>query len=258
MNSSKFWSKLALLVVAAILITGSGCGENEFSGDENGLSVELILAAVEASGEEVKTCRYDMTMKASGLSSDTSLKGAMDLENKRAKFEMEMTVCDTSVETEYYMLNDTMYLKLPAEGGGYEWVKAILPDGEEYWETANPVDEQLCLLEEALQWEKVGVDNVRGVACYVLEIVPDMSELWEAMDQDEVFPEDQLMDMSMRFWVAKDTFLFMKMYMSIGVEGLDSDIEWEMVVYDYGKPVSIELPPEAESATEIDPDEMEL
>ena len=50
----------------------------------------------------------------------------------------------------------------------------------------------------------------------------------------------------------------MKMYMSMGVEGLDSDIEWEMVVYDYGKPVSIELPPEAESATEIDPDEMEL
>jgi hypothetical protein len=44
--------------------------------------------------------------------------------------------------------------------------------------------------------------------------------------------------------------------MALEIEGNTMDIYMDLVVRDYNQPVSIELPPEAENAIEVDADEL--
>jgi hypothetical protein len=157
---------------------------------------------------------------------------------------------------------------------GLMWAKSEMPPG--YWEEMNQVEPQIELL-EAAQVEVIGSELVGGVDCYVLQLTPDMGQLWqlfvqqteiaygyEVFDVAEEFLQEIFQSFSMKQWIAKDTYLLTKAEIDMAVEltpeasgfpeeeGLMTmDITIVLLAYDYNQPVSIALPPEAEEAVEV-------
>ena len=147
---------------------------------------------------------------------------------------------------------------------------------ERSWEQMRQVESQVELL-EAAQVEVIGSERVRGIDCYVLQLTPDMEQLWQlAMQQaavtgEEILPtvaEEFLREMfrsfSVKQWIAKDTYFLTKAEIDMAVElapeamglpeeegVLTMDIAITFLAYNYNQPVSIELPPEAEEAVEM-------
>jgi hypothetical protein len=180
------------------------------------------------------------------------------------------------IELAMYLVDGVMYMhtQIPMLGNMSLWMKSEIPEG--YWDTADTIEPQLELVETA-QVTLIGSEKVGSVDCYVLELVPDMEQLWEAMMAqgqaagESAWPEmsigedmPEVDSFSAKQWVAKNTFYLMKAEMTMamsaplgttGVAGAVSDVDIEMSVsmtmHDYNRPVSIELPEEAEDAIDF-------
>ena len=130
---------------------------------------------------------------------------------------------------------------------------------------------------EIAQVKVIGSEKVRGVDCYILQLTPDMGQLWQlAMQQSGVTGEGVLPDIgeenilemfqsfSVKQWISKDTHFLAKTEVAMLLEAtpaemgypeeeglMTMDITMDMLAYDYNQPVSIALPPEAEEAVEV-------
>ena len=158
------------------------------------------------------------------------------------------------------------------------WMKSEMTD--DIWDEMSQmveVVEPYAALLEAAQVTVTGIEQVAGVDCYVLEVVPDIDQLWElAMQQAEMadttipvvtddFISEIFRDFSVTLWVAKDTFFVNRVIIDMSVEmtpedmgfpGEDGilrmDILMYMLAHDYNQPVSITLPPGAYTAVEVE------
>lgn len=186
---------------------------------------------------------------------------------------MEMDMFIYLIDNAMYMRRDTGIPELPAQ-----WIKMEMPEEyEKTWESQNQVDQQMELLNIS-EVEFLGDETVNGVDCYVLKITPDMekygellseqegmSELMQSLQQNDSFDMGKLIkDMSMKQWIAKDTKFPMKTEMQIKMVISSEDLiipeaeeeftatrdqRTTIVFYEYNKPMAIELPEDAESAT---------
>ncbi len=139
---------------------------------------------------------------------------------------------------------------------------------EEWWEESQQMgwgESQIELL-EAAQVEVISSERVDGIDCYVLEVTPDLEQLWqlsnhlhfdEVPDVTEEYLQEIFRSFSVKQWVAKDTYFLMKAEIDIAEEfppdeaGPSTvDIAMVLLCYNYNQPVTIELPPEAEEAIE--------
>ena len=227
-----------------------------------------IEMTVEAEGETI-----EMTMGAASS-------GAIDMENGEMKMDMviDMVVPDEGemeMEMVMYVIDDMMYagMDMPLLTEGPMWVKSEIPEG--ILEQMNQVESQIELLEYA-QVEVIGSEKVKGIDCYVIEVTPDMDQLWElAMQQSDVaggtlpdIADEAIRNMfdgySVKFYVAKDTYFLMRSAIDMTIEltpddlgfpgeegSMTMNITMDLLAYDYNLPVSIELPPEAEDAEEV-------
>jgi hypothetical protein len=172
------------------------------------------------------------------------------------------------VETEMYIINNTMYMKMD--------MSAIVPNFS-YWQKSEMTEEDWAS-EDLLgqQMELLNCSNVtlfdeeevKGVECYVLKIVPD-GKCWEiimnqsimdqsGMDEDDVLNQS-LSNITITEWIAKDTKFVMKSEAAMDMTTTSPDteeeakvtIDYTMTFYDYNVPVTIVLPPEAEGAMDI-------
>jgi hypothetical protein len=123
--------------------------------------------------------------------------------------------------------------------------------------------------------EITGTERKEGVNCYVLEITPDISQIFSSLmevagEYDAGYPESDLevideifSDFSVKLWVAHDTYRVVYADINIQVEyspemlgindeeGLISlDMAIKMHYHHYNGSVEIDLPPEAEDAGE--------
>lgn len=252
---------------------------------------EIIESMIEAM-RAVDSYQYEgsLTFEGSGeeagepivSSMAMDISGSLDLAGRQmqADFVVEASISGEDpdiqeIELAIYLVDGVMYMhtQIPLLGNMSMWLKSDVPEG--YWDAANTIEPQLELVETA-QVTLIGSEKVGSVDCYVLELVPDMEQLWEAMMAQgqaagDVWPEmpfegelPDISSFSVRQWVAKDTYYLMKaeitMAMSAplgttGVSGAESDVDVEMSVsitmHDYNVPVSIELPAEAEDAIDI-------
>ncbi len=221
--------------------------------------------AGEAEGEAV-----EMTMVMDGS-------GTLDLDNKQMRMDMTMSMAMPGIEMEMgmemYVIGDMMYMLGEIPGMEPTWTKSEMP--EEYWEEMSQVEPQIELLEVA-QVEVIGSERVGGIDCYVLEVTPDLEQLWQLfMQQVEMaggeapaFTEELLEEMfrnfSVKQWVAKDTYFLTKAEIDMAMEltpeamgfpeeegVITMDIAMNLLAYNYNQPVSIVLPPEAEEAVEM-------
>jgi hypothetical protein len=216
----------------------------------------------------------------------TKSSGAANLASNQMQMTMEMDVSmeglgyeDSSQSLTYdvYQMADWTYMRMEIPGAGEQWVK--MPTSEKIDEQLNFVDQQLGPLESAVDIELQGYANVDGVECYVLSLVPDMEELtkWISAQQGAVQDIDwgdipNLSDIFKKLeytcYITKDSNLLKKLVVNMQMEltpelmgeGGDSfdrmfmNISVDMTLYDYNEPFSINLPDEAENATQVSED----
>jgi hypothetical protein len=256
-------------------------------------SAQEIIGAVIESMSGMKTYQFqsDMLMSATGesdcesfeMNMDMTCSGAVDIENRQmgADITMWMEVPgegDMDMGMAVYVVDGMAYTKMDFLGFEDMWLKSAVTD--EIWgEMSQMVDmiEPYVGLLEAAQVEVTGIEEVGGVDCYVLEVTPDMDQLWQlAMQQVEAtdvgisVPTEGLISemfcgFSVTQWISKETFLVHKVVIDMSVEltsdamglpdedgTLRMDITMYLLVHDHNQPVSIVLPAGAANAVEAD------
>lgn len=268
-------------LVLVMVLSFTACG-----GEDLPTAQEIVDGATQAQSD-VETCRMDMdvNMDLAGEAAGESFEmttvintsGAVDIENSQMQMDMAMNMAMTGeeeidVEMEIYLIGDMIYMMMDIPEIGPMWMKSEMPMG--YWEEMNQIGPQIELLETA-EVDVIGSEIVGGMDCYVVEITPDMEQLWEIVLQqtetaggmpyiDIESLDEMFRSYSVKQWIAKDTYFFVKAEIEMAMEltpedmgfpGEEGEVAIDMVitmlVYDYNQPVSIELPPGAEDAVEM-------
>jgi len=285
------WKKISIITLVLITVLSlTACAEE--TEEELGLpSAQEIVDGVIESLDEIRTYQFDMDMTG-GITADfegeayeatviMDLDGVVDFEDGQMKTEMTVNVegvpgvdkTETGIET--YLVGDMIYIMIDTPYMGPEWMKMEMPQG--YWGEMSQVESQIELL-EAAQVEVIGSETLEGTDCYVLQLTPDMEQLWQLAMQQPKLPGEEVSDVAEEFlqemfssvsvkqWIAKDTYFLIKAEINmvfasveltaeaLGLEvgvSLPTDTSIVLLSYNYNQPVSIELPPEAEEAVEI-------
>jgi hypothetical protein len=281
-------------VPLVLLLVGSltACTVGGVVVDSSLPSAQEIIGAVVESMSDMKTYQFqsDMLMSAAGetgsesfeMNMDMTLSGAVDIENRQmgADILMWMEVPgegDMDMGMAVYVVDGMAYTKVNFFGEDM-WMKSAVTD--EIWggmsQMVDMIEPYVGLL-EAAQVSVTGIEEVGGVDCYVLEVTPDMDQLWQlAMQQVEAtdtgisVPTEGLIsemfrDFSVTQWVSVETFFVHKVVIDMTLEmtpdamGLPDedgmlrmDISMYMLVHDYNQPISIILPAGAASAIDAD------
>jgi len=237
-------------------------------GNETNATEPMLMVMVGNGSGVVDNVNKSMMMAMSMCMNMSGIMGANTSEN--TSLDMPETIC---VETEMYVINYTMYTKMD--------MSAILPNltlwlksemTEEDWASEDLLGQQMELL-NCSNVTLLDDEEVNGVDCYVLKLVPDTEKFWEIimnqsiMDQSGMGTEMQntsdvlnqsLSNMTMTEWIAKDTKFVMKSVVAMAMtispdteEEAKVAMDYTMTFYDYNVQVTIVLPPEAEGAMDI-------
>jgi hypothetical protein len=184
---------------------------------------------------------------------------------------------------EMYLVNDWMYVMVDAPMMSPQWTKTEMSYGEllEEMESIDFTEMQVELLKSS-DIAVTGKEKIDNVECYIIEVSPDMSKLLEIIMQqsqltggtmpdmpvdefDEMMAniDDMIKSVSAKYWIAKDTYYIVKSDVAFVMEmtpeamgvpdeegSISMDVTMFMRMFNYDKPVSIVLPPEAENAVE--------
>jgi hypothetical protein len=283
----------SLLLVMALSFTVVSCVQEEPAPQGEELTqeeIEQILADAATATAEVDTCRFDadmvVTIKAIGGEQPVEAKLAIDTTGAIDKANREMqTTTDMAQEatggvkvrmaTEFYLVGEWAYAKLNLFNLLDQWGKTRLT--EEMWDKLDMVGAQVELLTAPLEVNYLGSEDITGVPCYVLQLMPTTEALsnwlnqqplssvekidWVALNLDKIFKE-----WSYKCWIAKDSYLLVKLEADMLLEMSPDDVgaspgDFEnetvnialaMIVYDHNTPVAIVLPEAALEAPEMD------
>ena len=284
------WKKiLTMSLVLVMALSFTACGEAGLPSAQ-----EIVDGVIESFGN-IRTYQFDLVMtqdmvgEAEGevleqtVAVDNS--GTLDLENLQMSAELSMVVNmlvpeedEIEQRVEMYIIDGMMYAK-PEDPDIEEpmWTKNELP--AEAWEMMKGISglETYIELLETAQVEVTGSEKVKGVDCYVLQLTPEIAQLWQTVGAGgfaggvpgaPTIPEELIQevfsDFAIKQWIAKDTYFLMKAEIDtvmeltsefrdyMGEEGeMSIDSTLSFLAYNYNQPVTIELPPEAEEATEL-------
>ena len=275
--------RLLLLSLALILsLTLVGCAEGGLTQEE----IDRIVANVTTAQFDTVKLDMDMqaTMEAVGGSEAGKVTmvadgtGVMNNASKEMQMAMNMTmdIPDQAKQTmamEYYAVGEWMYMKMSMPEMGKQWMKMKL--SEEIWQQQGQIEQQIELLKTAVEVNYLGSEEVNGTACYVVKVVPSMEALGKLLSQQasglggldfsQLNLADLFKEMSVKEWIAKDSYRVMKSEVyavlemrpgDVGAtesdfEKMTMDMKTGVRFYDYNQPVSITLPPEALNAAEM-------
>jgi|Deesub1362A_J573_1020465.scaffolds.fasta_scaffold02522_11 hypothetical protein len=283
--------KTRALGILVIVILAVSAGYLILSTPSAGEIVEMTLNSM----ENVKSYRFsmdsEMNMSTIGEKTASILmkmrgEGAVNYGERKIFVstisEIHGEEGDMSIESDVYLMNDTMYMKMRSPEMGEQWMKMKLPEElvEQSWSSEDQIKQQMMLLNSS-EVRRLPDEKVNGVECYVLEVKPDLQKFWEAIKSqyslgelqgmNEAILEEALKnsEISMKEWIAKDSKLPMKseiyMLMTISPEDFNISVEnsedlnftmrmeMRMVMhfYDYNEVIEIELPEEAMNAIEL-------
>jgi hypothetical protein len=268
------------LVLSFTLVTFVGC--EELPQEE----IDQIITNV--TNAQFDTVSFDMEMpmtikvvggsEAGTMTMDVDGSGAMDLANEEMQMTMNMAmdipeVGEQDMAAEVYIVGGWMYSMMDIPVIGEQWMK--MEATEEIWQQQSQVEPLVEFLKTAVDIDYLGSKTVDGTECYLFEIVPDMEELGGLLSQEtsgmgimdfgQLDLSDLYKQLSVKEWIAKDSYLLMKVEVEMVLEMSASDVggiagdfdkmtvDVKMVerFYDYNEPVSIELPEEALEAEEM-------
>jgi hypothetical protein len=273
---------LALSLALILSFTLVGCGEGGLPQEE----IDRIVANV--TNAQFDTVKLDMdmsmTMKVVGGPETGEMTmvgdgtGVMDMANEEMQMAMNMTMDipelgEQEMGTEVYLVGEWMYTKVDIPVVGEQWIKTQATEG--MWEQQSQIEQQIEFLKTAVEIDYLGSEAVNGTDCYVLEAVPSVEVLGEllsqqtsgmgGMDFGQFNLADLFKEISVKEWIAKDSYQVMKTEVVMVMEMLPADIgateaDFEkmtmdmnmgMLFSDYNQPVSIDLPDEALDAEEM-------
>jgi hypothetical protein len=269
---------IVIVVIAVVAVAVYSPGVKEVTAEE------IKEGMIEATGD-IETYQFDMDMKmdmtitnetgeVEKMTMTLAGDGAADIVNRKVKTTMtgnlevlEGEEMPGPMETQTYVINDTIYTITSIPGIPANWTKMAMP--EEYWEMQNQVELQREMMNVS-EVEILGDEKVDGTDCYVLKITPDMEKYWETMmkqpgmEMTNVSDIESIKEMSIKSWIAKSTYFPMKTEMQMKMVMTEEDVPEaeepfemtidmgiDMLLHHYNETVSIELPEEAESAEEI-------
>lgn len=270
-----------------MVVTLTGCD----GGSEESVqpaSAQAIIDGVLNALNDITTSRFDitMTMEMSGEIAGEKTRativmdftGMQDHVSRDMRENISVSMVTPATEQEemsmtLYFLNDEEYILMEAPGVPGQWIKSKAIAAN--WNAMNPVTSQAELLRGA-ETELTGSEMIHGVDCYVLHLSPDIQQLWQvAMQQSEVTGEitpdidresleELFRSYSVTQWIAQDTYQITRVNIDMNIvltpesvgfpdeEGtVNTTISIDLLMYDYNRPVSIVLPPEAEGAIEM-------
>ena len=236
-----------LAILAMFLFLTSGCLK-----EKKQLTAEEIRDKSIEAMKNVKSYEFDMVMQLTPKneptqSIDLHARGKINKEARKAYMLMSMKAMGTSMEMETYIIGNEQYIKLPMLG----WVKN--ETSEHIWEKLEP---KTTLLED-VKVNLIGTEEVDNEECYILETKPDIEKVLEMTQQiGEGKSADAIKfvkNIEAKEWISKKTFLVKKtvVNMEMEKEGQSADVSITMRVYNYNKPMNIELPEEAKNAIDI-------
>lgn len=271
---------LPMLLVLVLVLSFSACTKEP--------SAQEIVAGVIESHGDIWAYQFDTNMtidmagEAEGEVFEATMvmdfSGAYDLESSQMWLDVTTSTAmigedEMEVGLEMYLIADMLYMGMEIPMMGHMWAKSEVPPG--YWEDMSQLDPQIELLEGA-QVEVLGSEIIRGVDCWVLQLTPDMEQLWQLLGQqaeiteggmpdvEEEFLQEIFRGFSVKQWVAKDTYFLTKAEIDMSVEltpeamgfpeeegSMTMDMAMDLLAYNYNQPLSLVLPPEAEEAVEI-------
>jgi hypothetical protein len=246
-------------------------------------SAQEIISSVIESMSDMRAYQFEsnMVMSTTGeadnepfeMTMDMTLFGAVDIENRQMGTEIIMGAEmsgeeDMDMGMAVYIVDNVVYTKIDFFGFEDMWLKSDMTD--EVWgemsQIAELVEPYVELL-EAAQVRVTGIEEVAGVDCYVLELSPDMEQLWQLVMQQAEMTDTEIpaptediisemfRDFSVKQWVSKDTFYITRVVIEMSVEltpeemgfpdedgVLRMDILMYLLAHDYNQPVSITLP----------------
>jgi len=272
---------LALSLALVLSFTLIGCGE-ELPQEE----IDRIIENVTNAQFDTVTLDMDMVMTVTVVGGTESGEmtmvgdgtGVMDMANEEMQMVMNMTVDlaemgTQEMDTEVYIVGDWMYTGVVVPELGEQWIK--MEATQDMWQQQSQVDQQIEFLKTAVEVKSLPSQAVDGTDCYVFEVVPNTEALgvllsqqtspMGGMDFGQLDMADWFKEMSIKEWIAKDSYRVMKtevaMVMEISAadvgategefEKMTMDMNMGMRLYDYNQPVSITLPPEALDAQEM-------
>jgi len=277
-------SAVAMLALLPAILTGCAGGEMSEA------DIEKIVEEIVATNYEVETCTFDLFMDAEiDVEGDEDVSailvgtgtGVTDSANRQMHMLMNMTISAAGEDpfdmpTEYFLVDGWMYIKMSLPEQEAQWLKMQMPD--DMWEEQNQAQQQIEMLRTAEAVNFLGFEEVNGVECYVVEIVPDLATLQRMMSQMQgqmsqlgdldlsaMDLGQMLKQVSVTQYVAMDSYLFMRtdqqMVMEITPEAMGlpeeafdqitEDITTVLVFRDYNEPVTIQLPQGALAATQM-------
>jgi hypothetical protein len=278
MSAVKTISALFLALVLSFTLVGCVVGLPQEE-------VDQIIANVTSA--EYDTVKFDVEMPATirvvGGSEPGTMTmmvdgtGVIDMANEEMQVTMNMTMDipgegEQEMAMEVYIVGEWIYTMMALPNLGEQWTKMEVT--EEMWQQQSQIEPLLEFLATAVEVNYLGSKTLSGTECYLFEIVPDMEALGELLGQETAgtgldFSQLDLADiykeLSVKEWIAKDSYLLVKVEIGMVLEMSPSDVgataddfeEMTMDVklaesfYDYNEPVSIELPQEALDAEEI-------
>jgi hypothetical protein len=277
---------LSLVLVLSLTFWGCAGGQLTQEGEFSQQEIDQIVANTIAANAAVNTANFDMNMpmtmelvggsQAGKMTMAADATGAMDIADKEMQMTVNMTMdipgqARQEVTEEVYVVGAWIYMKVSITGQGEQWMKMKLT--EEMWQQQNQIEQQIEFLKTAIKVNYLGSESVSGTSCYVFEIEPSMETLGNLLSQQQAAGIDfsqlnlanLIKKMSVKEWIARDSYLLTKAEVNILMEMRPADVgatasdftkmtidmNVGVKVYDYNQPVTITLPPEALDAPEM-------
>ncbi|MEA3255265.1 MAG: DUF6612 family protein [Candidatus Altiarchaeota archaeon] len=250
-----------VLGIISVLILSGCIDEQKETPSPTGLTAEEVRDKSIDAIDNVKSYAFDIDMSISApvkeqgkATMDMTGEGRVDIENKRVYNKMDMGTMGMTTSTETYIIDNMAYIKSPSAG----WMKKEA--GTDMWETQDIVKSQKELMKD-IEVTLSGSEKVNGVDCYILVMKPSRDELIQLLTQEigdtssisATEAGEKIRSMEVREWIAKDTSLTRRSVtiMQIEAEGKLVDMTLITDIYDYNKPMNIELPEEAKDAKDV-------
>lgn len=236
------WTAVALLLISAVGAALLGAGRDDKSPAER-------VAAAGAQAES-QDHAFEVTMDVGGDSpfpNGFTMRGSVDVETSRTSAEGEMA--EGGLALQYVTDGQVQYLKLPAGLGaaGKPWLR-FDSSGLGVSQPAagvNPLDALRQLDAVVGEVERVGEEDVRGESTVHLRFVVDGTRA--NPEAATKLPEDvqaSLRRVPMELWLDdQDRPRRIRQATELGTS-TGGAVTTTVELFDFGKPVSVELPPE--------------
>ncbi|MBN2169228.1 MAG: hypothetical protein JW738_08285 [Actinobacteria bacterium] len=249
-----------MLVLGSIAICATGCG-GKSSAEAADILDKSNAAMQKITSFTMKTTgKYEMDM-TEGMDQDIKMEMKADMSDPQ-NLKAQIVTSMMGMDTEMYLLGNYSYMEMPGMG----WVKTPMADMGEYSQ----------MTPEDISNMSKGAEDVKLVSedgnSYEVSFTVGSKYFESAFEGDALGDElgeelsgmfeDMIKNMSMSavFKIDKKTMYTTEAKVKMDMKDVpmigNMTADMVMKYSDYNKPVTIELPPEAAAAPEIDPSEL--